>query len=209
MTSEVSQDWVDLAENKAGQGVRAEADAAKRAHPWKTGLGELFGVQTDAAAWAKGCKGEELVAKRLAKLGPEWKVIHSIPVGTKGTDIDHLVIGPGGVFSLNTKNHLGKRVWVHTEVVKVNGQSRDYPRLSEHEADKTSRILSAACGFAVGVTGVVVVLASALEFGGQPTRARVVGRKEIARWLRARPAVLDATAVAAIYAVARQSTTWL
>ena len=77
-----------------------------------------------------------LVGKRLVKLGPAWRVLHSIPVGSRGTDIDHLVIGPGGVFSLNTKNHLGQRVWVHTDVVKVNGQSRNYLRVSEHEAQK-------------------------------------------------------------------------
>jgi hypothetical protein len=209
MTGETGDSWGDLAENQAGKGVRAEADAARRSHPWKTALGEVFGVQTDAAAWSKGCKGEQLVAKQLAKLGPEWEILHSIPVSVEGTDIDHLVIGPGGVFSLNTKNHLGKRVWVHADVVKVNGQSRDYPRVSEYEARKAGRILSAACGFPVVVTGVVVILASALEFGGHPTRAEVVGRKDIARWLRSRPPVLDASAVASIYAVARQSTSWL
>jgi hypothetical protein len=166
-------------------------------------------VQTDAAAWAKGCKGEELVAKQLRKLGPDWSVLHSIEVGTTGTDIDHLLIGPGGVFSVNTKNHLGKRVWVHTDVVKVNGQSRDYPRASEHEARKASRILTAACGFPVAVTGVVVILASALEFGGHPTDVEVVGRKDVVRWLRSRPVVLGGADAAAIYAVARQSTTWL
>src|SRR6185437_3583401 len=147
MAGELAEDWVDLAENRAGKGVQAEAEAARRAHPWKTTLGEVFGVQTDAAAWAKGCKGEQLVAKQLAKLGSDWKVLHSIPVSVEGTDIDHLVVGPGGVFSLNTKNHLGKRVWVHTEVVKVNGQSRDYLRVSEHEARKASRILTTACGY--------------------------------------------------------------
>jgi hypothetical protein len=184
MTGGETEAWVDLAE-------------------------KLFGVQTDAAAWAKGCKGEELVAKQLGTLGPEWHVLHSIQVGTTGTDIDHLLIGPGGVFSLNTKNHLGKRVWVHTDVVKVNGQSRDYPRASAHEAQRVSRILSVACGFPVTVTGVVVILASALEFGGHPTKVQVVGRKDVVRWLRSRPAVLDAGDSASIYAVARQSTTWL
>jgi nuclease-like protein len=208
VAGEVSIGWVDLAANHAGKAVQAEAEAARRAHPWKTALGELFGVQTAAAACAKGCKGEQLVAKQLATLGSPWEILHSIPIGTKETDIDHLVIGPGGVFSLNAKNHLGKRVWVHTEVVKVNGQTRDYPRVSEHEARHASRLLSGACGFPVAVTGVVVVLASALHFGSHPTRTPVVGRKEIARWLRAQPPVLDAATVASIYAVARQSTTW-
>jgi hypothetical protein len=59
----------------------------------------VLGVHTDAAAWSKGEKGEELVGKRLEKLGSTWKVIHSIPIGSKGTDIDHVVIGPGGVFT--------------------------------------------------------------------------------------------------------------
>jgi hypothetical protein len=172
-------------------------------------VARVLGVHTDAAARKKGGKGEELVGKRLAKLGPAWRVIHSIPVGTKGTDIDHLVIGPGGVFTLNAKNHRGKRVWVNTEVVKVNGQSQRYIQISDHEAQKASRLLSAACGFPVAATGVVVIVADSLKFAGKPTRARVVGRKDIAYMLRRQRVVLDGTAVDSIFAMARRSTTWL
>ncbi len=201
--------WVDLAANAPGRGVRAEAAAAIRSHPYLTALGLLLGVQTKPAVWAKGGRGEVLVGKQLSKLGSEWRVLHSIPVGSKGTDIDHLVIGPGGVFSLNTKNHQGQRVWVHTDVVKVNGQNRNYLRISEHEAQKASRLLSSTCGFRVGVTGVLVILADTLDVKREPLRARVVTRREIARWLRRRPRLLDSRAVDAIFAVARRSTTWM
>jgi hypothetical protein len=204
-----AEDWTDLAANQAGRGVKAEAEAARRANHVRNVVARLLGVHTDAAAWTKGGKGEELVGKRLAKLGPAWRVIHSIPVGTKGTDIDHLVIGPGGVFTLNAKNHRGKRVWVNTEVVKVNGQSQRYIQISEHEAQKASRLLSATCGFGVAATGVVVIVADSLKFAGKPTRARVVGRKDIAYWLRRQPPALDATAVESIFAMARRSTTWV
>ena len=61
----------------------------------------------------------------------------------------------------------------------------------------------------MAVTGLVVILAERFEVKRAPTRARVVGRKEIARWLRRQRSVLDATAVDAIFAVARRSTTWL
>ncbi len=203
-----SKAWVDLAANAPGQGVRAEAVAASRAHPFLTALGLLLGVQTRGAAWAKGGRGEVLVGKQLAKLGTEWRVLHSIPVGSKGTDIDHLVIGPGGVFCLNTKNHQGQQVWVRTDVVKVNGQSQNYLRVSEHEAQKASRILSAACGFGVDVTGVVVILADTFDVKREPIRARVVSRREIARWLRRQSPVLDTRDIDAIFAVARRSTTW-
>ncbi|MCE0446144.1 NERD domain-containing protein [Streptomyces tricolor] len=44
--------------------------------------------------------GREL--ERLASYG--WHVLHGVPK-SNGGDIDHLLIGPGGVFSLNTKTH--------------------------------------------------------------------------------------------------------
>jgi hypothetical protein len=39
----------------------------------------------------------------VSKPTPEWTVLHSVPVGTGSTDIDHIAIGPAGVFTLNTK----------------------------------------------------------------------------------------------------------
>jgi hypothetical protein len=33
-------------------------------------------------------------------------VLHAVPVGDRGSDIDHVVIGHGGVYTVNTKTHL-------------------------------------------------------------------------------------------------------
>ena len=44
--------------------------------------------------------GAEL--NRLGRHG--WRVLHSIRLANR-VDIDHLPIGPGGVFSINTKHH--------------------------------------------------------------------------------------------------------
>jgi hypothetical protein len=94
-------------------------------------------------------------------------------------------------------------------VVKVNGQSQRYLRISEHEAQKAAQTLSAACGFTVAVTGVVVIVADSLQFAGTPTRARVVGRNDIAHWLRRQPVVLGSEVVDSVFAIARRSTTWV
>ncbi len=135
--------------------------------------------------------------------------MHSIPIGNKGTDIDHLVIGPGGVFSLNTKNHSGQRVWVHTQAFKVNGSPHnEYLRASRAEARKASRLLGAACGLPVEVTGVVVVIADRLDIKGMPPETPVVGRKNIADWLRSQPLRLNGTQIETIYAVGRRPGTW-
>lgn len=41
---------------------------------------------------------------------PHREILHSIPVGTGRGDIDHVVIGPPGVFTINTKHHPGRRL---------------------------------------------------------------------------------------------------
>jgi hypothetical protein len=56
--------------------------------------------------------------------------LHSIPIGNKGSDLDHLVIGPGGVFSLNAKHHLNASICIAGSVFTVNGQRTNYLRNS-------------------------------------------------------------------------------
>ena len=79
--------------------------AHRQAAPVKTLLARVLGVHTDERAWRIGADGEEAVAARLAKLGGHWRVLHAVPVGDRGSDIDHVVIGPAVVFTINSKHH--------------------------------------------------------------------------------------------------------
>ena len=94
--------WEDLADRHAGAMARQQALALKQAAPVRTFVARVLGVHTDERAWRIGADGEEKVAARLAKLAkkdPRWTFLHAIPVGENGSDIDHLVVGPGGVFT--------------------------------------------------------------------------------------------------------------
>lgn len=130
--------------------------------------------------------------------------------GTKlGSDIDHLIIGPGGVFTANAKNHPNGKVWVGGDTVMVNGQRQPYVRNSRHEASRASKLLSQACGFHVHVEG-LIVLVNAIEWKVKtpPADVHVLARREIARWLLRHGDVLDQAAQTAIFDAARRSTTW-
>ena len=72
------------------------------------------------------CRSETVGARheKLEKHG--WHVLHSIPVGKGESDLDHLLIGLGGVFTVNTKNQPGKQVWVGQHLIKVKGHSTRY-----------------------------------------------------------------------------------
>lgn len=199
----------DLALNRPGSTVRAKSVEIKRAHPVLVFILRVLNVHSDERAWRRGAEGEEEVAYQLRKLGDDWRVIHSVPVGTGNTDIDHVVIGPPGVFSLNTKNHLGMRVTVNAKAVYVNGTFHPYIAKSRAEGKRAATLLTAATGRDVAVRPVIVIMASELRIKGSPDGVSVVGRKRITKWLTAQPATLSREDADAIYEVARRRTTWV
>ena len=212
MTIPLPEAPLDLAVNRPGQSLRRQAELTRQAAPSQSFLARIRSPHSEERAWRIGADGEEKVGRHLEKLARRdgaWRVLHSIPVGNRGSDIYHVVIGPGGVFSLNTKNHPGKRIWVGKNTLLVNGVRQPYLRNSRHEAERASRLLTEACGFSVAVTGVVVpVNADDISIKAAPVDVPVMNRRRLVRWLRWRPVSLEAATVEAIYDAARRSTTW-
>jgi hypothetical protein len=202
----------DLADRRPGAVARAEAMRLKDERPVLTFVARVLGVHTDERAWRIGADGEEKVAARLAKLAradPRWRFLHAIPVGERGSDIDHLVIGPGGVFTLNAKHHPGAKLWIAGNTFLVNGQLQPYMRNSRHEASRAARLLSAAAGVAVEATGVVVPVGAAeVVVKEPPADVAVVSRARLVKWLISTPEVLDPDAVDKLFRAARRPTTW-
>lgn len=59
-------------------------------------------------AWAIGAAGERKTAKRLSRLDSRYKVLHDRKVSGRKWNIDHIVVGPTGVFAIETKNVKGR-----------------------------------------------------------------------------------------------------
>ncbi|WP_233283233.1 nuclease-related domain-containing protein [Prescottella equi] len=202
----------DLADARPGAAARARARAARDAAPAKTFFARLLGVRTEERAWRIGADGEEAVAARIARVvrkDPRWHVLHAIPVGVRGSDIDHLVVGPGGVYTVNAKHHPRANIWVAGNAFLVNGTKQPYIRNSRHEAARAAKLLTAACGFDVPVEPVIVTVnAQAVTLKSPPDGVHVVQRMHFARWLLRRKDVHPTVAVDAVYEAARRSTTW-
>jgi len=166
-------------------------------------------MSNDTRSWFDGALGEQTVASHLERLGPEWAVFHAVPVGKGESDIDHVVIGPGGVFTINTKHHRGKKVWLGSRRILVNGQKRDYLRNSHHEADRAGRLLTARMRRAVPVTPVLVLVGiDSITVKERPTDVVVLRDTELVKWLKRRTTVLGPEAVEAARSVASEVTTW-
>jgi hypothetical protein len=213
----VTPAWVDLSLNVAGQAARAQAEAELVAMRGRSRVGTFlartFDMKTDERAWRVGAGGEETIGAKLEKLRKHgWHVLHAVPVGDRGSDIDHVVIGPGGVWTLNTKTHPGKHVWVGKHQVRVDGHKTDYLRNSRHEADRASRLLSEACDFPVHVKAALVFLTGSLipnvTIKQAPEDVAVLDRMDIPAAFRRSQARLTDEQVTAIFDQARRSTTW-
>ena len=207
-----TDEWTDLAGRRAGTMARDQTILERQAAPVRTTLARVLRVHTDERAWRVGADGEEMVGARLEKLvkkDPRWRFFNAIPVWDGDSDVDHLVIGPGGVFSLNAKHHPGAKIWVAGDTFMVNGQRNQYVRTSRREAAMVSSCLNAATGLDIQVVGVIVpVRADDITIKTPPNGVHIVSRGALATWLRKQPSQLNDDTISTLFEAARRSTTW-
>jgi hypothetical protein len=84
---------------------------------------------------ARGAAGERKVGAILEGLAPDWHALHGVRLG-RG-DIDHVLVGPGGTFTIETKSTPG-----HIPVANI------YPRMLS-QAYAESKILEKVSGLEV------------------------------------------------------------
>ncbi|WP_168404722.1 nuclease-related domain-containing protein [Arthrobacter silvisoli] len=205
-------DHSQLRHHVPGQSVMHQVMALQESTPAQPAIGRIFGVSpltAEAKPWYRGAIAEIAVGEILSALGPEWSAFHAIPVGSGTSDIDHVVIGPGGVFTLNTKNHTGHSVWVAGRTLMVSGSKQRHIPNSQFEAQRASKLLTLALGHPVTATAVLVIFgAKSLTIKEQPAGVVVLSAPQLTRWLRRQPQVLSSAETERLAAVAGNPRLW-
>jgi Nuclease-related domain len=168
-----------------------------------TGWRLRFRPSPEALAWRRGAMGERRTARLLEPLERQgWAVLHDLAVPGSRANLDHLVIGPGGVFVVDSKQYRG---WLQLD---LTGQLRHgrYPlaqalRAVSFEADQAARVLPDP---GVAVVPIVAVHGAQVPWGkvvidGVP----VVSARRLPSMLRQLPAVLGPERVAVVADQAR------
>jgi hypothetical protein len=165
-----------------------------------------------AEPWLMGAAGEQAIAATLAGLPVQWFSLHSIPLGDPDSptgDLDHLVIGPGGVYVINSKHHPGQVVFVKGDMVLVARRAQPYISAARRDAMTVAVRLSAAVGTPVTVTPVIAFVgADEVVIKFPPRDTMLTTRGQVLDALTRRKASLDAATVATIVDVAQRSSTW-
>ncbi len=187
-----------------GRSAADEAHALRHASPVRTRLAHLLGVHTAERAWRRGATGERVTAWWLGRLPDGWHLFNDIPVGERGANIDHVIVGPPGVFTVNAKNLTGK-IWVGARSIRHNGHKTDYLPKSVAEAKRASRLLSSVLGRPVEVRPILAILADGWTVKEEPTDVLVAAPRGVKDWLKRQPATLSPAEVVAIERGGRQA----
>jgi hypothetical protein len=167
------------------------------------GWGLRFRPSPDAVAWRRGAAGERRTARLLDLLERHgWAVLHDLAVPGSRANIDHLVIGPGGVFVVDSKQYRG-RLRLDSSGQLWHGGYPLAPALGavDFEADQAAQVLPDPD---VVVVPIVAVHGAQVPWGkvvmqGVP----VVAARRLPSMLRALPAVLGPERVAGLADQAR------
>jgi hypothetical protein len=164
-------------------------------------LGLLFVLQRlggkgrvlDPERLRRGISGEEAVADALAGLPSSYWVLHGVSTGHG--DVDHVVIGPTGVFALETKAWDGKFYRSRGQLY-CNGKPAEHVLRQARGAAGQVRELLLAAGIDEWVEAVVV--AARASVSRSPVRFRksyVISIKDLVGFVTDRPHSLSSTTV--------------
>jgi hypothetical protein len=98
--------------------------------------------------YLKGAKGEEWVAHELAFLSSEYTVFNGLRLGGGKENFDHIIVGPAGLFVVETKNWKGS-VEFRDGKLYAGGKEPSRPPLKQVKsatAELVSFIDDAGCG---------------------------------------------------------------
>jgi hypothetical protein len=123
-----------------------------------------FRASADTLVWRRGAAGERRTARLLAPLERRgWAVLHDLAIPGSAANLDHLVIGPGGVVVIDSKQYWG-RLRLDRDGMVWHGRHLLVPVLRKvlWQADQADEVLGVAD---VQVAAVVAVHGASVPWG--------------------------------------------
>ncbi|VXC28065.1 nuclease-related domain-containing protein [Arthrobacter sp. 8AJ] len=181
----------------AGDGAAEQSRlAAERVARLKRRLEQ---AEHSTKAWDAGAVGERMVADKLSELVPRgWYVLHDVHwPGRPKANLDHVLVGPGGVVVVDSKNWTGE--------VRVASGVLWQGRYARTQAVEGALAQCAAVASVLApphrrlVRPLICMAAQPDLFGVTASDVAVAGSQRVVGAIEALPAVLDQQAVVGLY----------
>lgn len=188
----------DLTNNRPARHLIARRTAYFRQHAAAVVRGRLTGRPDEQhRAIRRRISGARAVARELWELvaqRPAWRVLHSVQADKGALELDQLVIGPGGVFTIHS---------VYRPTHEVTADTAWY------EARRTQEILGRATRVPITVQPVIVfVRTDQPRVEGSREGVEVLTENELVPWLESRRPMLTERELEIVHLAARDLRTW-
>ena len=162
-------------------GALFAASAIAVAFWWRRGLLRV-------ESFFKGARGEEAMAGMLARLPDDWHVYHDFVAGKY--HVDHVLVGPAGVFAVETKNWRDQVALESGELI-AGGHVPDHPPIAQATAEaKAAKAVLSRAGWTGEVFPVVCFASGTFKDGfAQSGKVLVANAETFVKWLAGQPAV--------------------
>jgi len=148
-------------------------------------------------------RGEVALASLLQEPPVNWAVFPPGPVSK------HLVVGPGGVFTISTRHSDGEWVWVDKDTIRVSGRRMAARQDAVVEADRVTALLRARIPLRAPVRPVIALVGPRfIVVRGKTPGMIVLDARELQAWLEALPTVLRPIERMELAAVIDNPATW-
>lgn len=194
--------------NEDRGGFETAGRELRRVQPIRSRVDRLLHSRTAQRTWRRDASSDRATGFWLDRLPEGWVVVHDVPVGARGANVDHLVIGPGGVFTVSTKNLTGS-IRVNPKTITNDGRRTRFLPRATAEADRAAERLSAAVGRPVEVRAVLAILADGWEIVKEPADVFVRGPRGAKNLMLSQPETLTRREVAELVAAAAEPSTWV
>ncbi|MEM8872925.1 MAG: nuclease-related domain-containing protein [Planctomycetota bacterium] len=87
---------------------------------------EMTSLARQRTAMELGGRGEALVSTQLRRLSSQWHLFDGVPLKTGG-DVDHVLVGPRGIFAISTKAQRGLVQIRDNSTCTINGHTEQHP----------------------------------------------------------------------------------
>jgi hypothetical protein len=139
-------------------------------------------VSRTVRALGKGYLGELTVAKHLEQLPTGWRVFHDLDLG--GENVDHLVIGPAGIFNVEVKNYSGRVIATPKGLYNKGQRQDEVVKQAWRQSHRLKEI------FGVEVKPILVFVGDQLE-GDQVGKLPVKRPEELLSYFKGLPKVWE------------------
>jgi hypothetical protein len=149
-----------------------------------------FRPSPETQAWRRGADGERHLARLLEPLAKQgWGVEHDLPVRGAKANLNHVVIGPPGIFAIDVRHYRG-RLRLSRDGLLWHGRTFLLPTLSATRS-KADRLQDRVGAPDIAVVPIVAVLGGMVP-GGQVTSmgVTVVPARRLPGLLRSLPPTL-------------------